>query len=75
MVTVSFLFIISILTVILGMIDSYFYEISLLQALMQNIVPEAETRRYLVSYFAFSGLVYSIFVDYRLRKNKKLEQD
>lgn len=57
------------------MIDSYFYEISLLQALMQNIVPEAETRRYLVSYFAFSGLVYSIFVDYRLRKNKKLEQD
>ncbi|WP_078546340.1 hypothetical protein [Litchfieldia alkalitelluris] len=71
MVTFSFILIIVSFFGLLATIDSFFYEITFLQSLMENIAPKAETRRYQVTTFLILGFFYSCFVDYRLKKSKQ----
>jgi putative exporter of polyketide antibiotics len=70
MVTFVFLLIGSVFLVLLGTIDTFFYDSSIIDTFIEIVAPKAETRRYLVSSFVFIGLLYSLFVDYRLKKNK-----
>ncbi|MBD8068046.1 hypothetical protein [Bacillus sp. PS06] len=48
----------------------FFYGTGLLHSVLENLLPANGTREYWVTSFAWLGFIYSIVIDYRIKKNK-----
>ncbi|WP_456278720.1 hypothetical protein [Bacillus sp. AK128] len=71
MVTLALLLFYGGSVLILSYIDTFFYDISLIESVSFMLYPEGATRESIVVLAMMAGIIYSIIVDYRHRKNKQ----
>jgi allophanate hydrolase subunit 1 len=61
------------LFLILG-IDMYLFQQSFFSVLVKLFIQEKGTNEWMINMGVFAGFLYSLVVDYRLRKNKKQQK-
>jgi hypothetical protein len=71
MVTISLVVFYCFSVFIISFIDTFFYDISLYEAIFYNIYPESATREIIVVLALLAGLICSMIIDYRHHKNKQ----
>jgi hypothetical protein len=69
--TFAFVLIFTMLTLLIGLIDIYFFHKSVSEVMQQVLSVQFGTRKWWVFIGIFIGLFYSVIVDYKQYKAKK----
>ncbi|MFP7295891.1 hypothetical protein [Neobacillus niacini] len=71
MVTFSFVALIILLTILIGLFDMRLFEYSFLEAIINILYSEIAIGRYIALFGAALGLISSVIIDMRIHRSKR----